>query len=264
MRVDYDLLERQLNEEVNKILVLIKEDYYDNMSDTKKEVLENLLRSDKVVIVNKGVSKFNDNTLAHGGRTLRDGKIHFYPDVREFDSNEGMIEKCRRLLPHECFHYFIQPDELEFNSEFEIEMARFYTEGLIEREARRFFQRHNESIPFEKANYGFNIKFANMLQSTLGLSDKQTLFTEDGYLRNIGMCTNAYETILKRKNNLLDAISQIAKEFLIDLQRKVFNKMRTMLLQDGDANAIKENLKTFAFISTESVERLDESKDLKL
>lgn len=37
MRVDYDLLERQLNEEVNKILVLIKEDYYDNMSGIKKK-----------------------------------------------------------------------------------------------------------------------------------------------------------------------------------------------------------------------------------
>lgn len=264
MSTDYALIERKLNEEVNKILVLIKEDYYDNMSDTKKEKLENLLKNDKVVMVNKGVSKFNDNTLAHGGRTLRDGKIHFYPDVREFASNEETIEKCRRLLPHECFHYFIQPDELEFHSEFEMEMASFATEGLVERETRRFAQRHKRAIPFEKANYGFNINFANRLQSMLGLSDNQALFSEDDYLRNIGMCTNAYETILKRKNNLLDEISQIAKEFPIDLQRKVFNKMRTMLLQDGDANAIKENLKTFDFILIESIEKLDESEDLEL
>lgn len=262
--INYNLLEEQLNEEVKKILALIKKDYYDNMSDIKKKVLENLLRSDKVVIVNQGVSKFNDNTLAHGGRTLRDGKIHFYPDVREFDSNEETVEKCKRLLPHECFHYFIQPDELEFHSKSEIEMASFYTEGLVEREARRFTQRHKGEIPFEKANYGFNIKFVNILQSILGLSDKQALFSEDGYLRNVGMCTNAYETILKRKNNLLDAISQIAREFPIDLHKKVFNKMRTMLLQDGDTKAIKEKLKSFAFISADSIERLDKSEGLEL
>ena len=262
--INYNLLEEQLNKEVKKILWLIKKDYYDNMSDTKKEVLENLLRSDKVVIVNQGVSKFNDNTLAHGGRTLRDGKIHFYPDTREFQSDEEMVEKCKRILPHECFHYFIQPDELEFNSAFEMQMASFYTEGLVEREARRFTSRHKATIPFEKANYGFNINFANILQSLLNISDNQALFNEDDYLINIGMCANAYETILKRKNNLLDAISQIAKEFPIDLQRKVFNKMRTMLLQDGDANAIKEKLKTFTFISVDSIERLDECEGLEL
>lgn len=191
--IHYNLLEEQLNEEVKKILALIKKDYDANMSDTKKEVLENLLRSDKVVVVNQGVSKFNDNTLAHGGRALRDGKIHFYPDTSEIQSDEEMTEKCKQILPHECFHYFIQPDELEFHSKFEMEMARFYTEGLVEREARRFASRHKEEIPFEKANYGFNINFTNIAQSLLGLSDKQALFSEEDYLRNIGMCANAYE-----------------------------------------------------------------------
>lgn len=41
--VNYDLLEENLNEEAIRILSLIKEDYYDLMSEQKKRVLDNLL-----------------------------------------------------------------------------------------------------------------------------------------------------------------------------------------------------------------------------
>ncbi len=78
------------------------------------------------------------------------------------------------------------------------------------------------------------------------------------------MFTNDYEAITKRKNNLLDAISQIAKAFPISLQRKALNKMRTMLLQDGNTKAIKEKLKSFEFVTPDIIERLDESEGLEL
>ena len=90
---EYELLEKQLNEDVKKILLLIKQDYYDTFSDKKKELIDNLIEYDKVVIVNQGISHFNDNTLAHGGRALGDGKIHFYPDARKFKSLQEAFVK---------------------------------------------------------------------------------------------------------------------------------------------------------------------------
>ena len=80
---NYDLVEKQLDDEAKRILMLIKEDYYSSMSKAKRKVLDSLLKG-QVVIVNQGTSIFSDSTLAHGGRTLGDGKIHFYPDAREF------------------------------------------------------------------------------------------------------------------------------------------------------------------------------------
>lgn len=256
-------MEEQLNEEVNKILVLVKEDYYDNMSNEKKKVLDNLLKSDKVVIVNQGVSKFNDNTLAHGGRTLRDGKIHFYPDVRRFDSNEEAVEKCKKILPHECFHYFIQPNELEFYNSYEEKIASFYTEGLVEKEARNFSQRHKDIISFEKANYGFNINFVNMINDGLGASSYQVIFSEDDYLVNIGKYTSEYEKIIRTKNNILNLLSKISEYFPINLQRKVFNRMKSMLLEDGNINSIKERLKEFKFIPLNIIESLDKDEGVE-
>ena len=103
--INYKLLEQILNIEAKKIIYMIKEDYYDSMSDSKKKVLDSLLENNQIVSVNQGISKFRDNTLAHGGRTLKDGKIHFYPDTREFKSDEEMLEKCKAILPHEIFHF---------------------------------------------------------------------------------------------------------------------------------------------------------------
>ena len=163
--IDYKSVQEKLNEEAKKILLLIKKDYYSYMSDEKKQILDELIDG-QIVIVNQGTSHFNDNTLAHGGRALNDGKIHFYPDVRNFTTEEA-IEVCKGILPHECFHYFIQPDKLRYGSELEKEMSSFYTEGLVEKEARVFFERHQDEIDFEKANYGYNINFVNTIQGRL-------------------------------------------------------------------------------------------------
>lgn len=261
---NYKLVEQLLNEKVKKILELIRDDYHDNMSNEKKKVLESLMQSDRIVVVDQGISIFKDKTLAHGGRTLKDGKIHFYPDVRKFGSEEEIVQICERLLPHECFHYFIQPDDLEFDSEEERKIANYYTEGLVEREARKFYKRHRNVISFEEANYGFNISFANIVQMKLGLSNAQAIFSEDAYSRNIKRVTSDYESVRKRKEYFLDVISQIANEFPRELQTRAFERMRTMLLQSGNVNAIKERLKSFEFISADSIARLENSEVIEL
>lgn len=255
---EYELLENQLNEEVKKILQLIKQDYYDTFSDKKKELIDNLIECDKVVIVNQGISHFNDNTLAHGGRALRDGKIHFYPDARKIKSLQEAFVTCKKLLPHECFHYFLQPDAIEVADEYEKEMAHFYTEGLVEKETRNFCEKHKGTISFEKANYGFNINFVNMLQNKLGASSYQDIFSEADYLRDIGKYKSEYEQVLKTKKSLLSSIPEMIKDLPTAFQKKVSNKVKTIILQDGNADSAIEKLDSFRLSLTNEIEHIEQ------
>lgn len=200
---DYNYIETKLNEEANKIVVLIKGDYYKYMSLEKKQLIDNLIKSKKIVIVNQGPSHFKDNTLAHSGRALNDGKIHFYPDVRNFKTMDEIIENCKQILPHECFHYFIQPDKINFENKLEKEMANFYTEGLVEKETRKFCERHKDNVAFKKANYGYNINFVNAIQEKLQATDYNIIFSENDYLKNIGQYTYEYKIILENKKEAL-------------------------------------------------------------
>ena len=261
--IKYDKVERKLNEQVKTILILIKNDYYIFMSPAKRKVLDELISCEQIVVVNKGISHFRDNTLAHGGRALKDGKIHFYPDVRNFNTDEA-IEYCIKILPHECFHYFIQPDNIKLQNRLEKEMANFYTEGLVERETRIFGERHKEELSYSKANYGYNINFVNMLQNRLNASSYEIIFSEDDYIKNIGNYIQEYRAILEQKEHNLEVIKDISRSFPIDIQRKVLNKMRNMILQDGNAKAAKERLKTFEFVSDKSIQQLDTISDKEI
>ena len=251
---EYELLEKQLNEDVKKILLLIKQDFYDTFSDKKKELIDNLIECDKVVIVNQGISHFNDNTLAHGGRALKDGKIHFYPDARSFESFQDALDTCKKILPHECFHYFLQPDAIEFTNKHVKEMAHFYTEGLVEKETRIFCEKHKDTISFEKANYGFNINFVNMIQDKLRASSYQDIFSETDYLRDIGAFRNIYEHLLKTKKSLISAIPEMIKDLPTAFQKKVSNKVKTIILQDGNADSAVEKLDSFRLSLTNEIE----------
>lgn len=251
---EYELLEKELNEEVKKILLLIKQDYYDTFSNKKKELIDNLIECDKVVIVNQGISHFNDNTLAHGGRSLGDGKIHFYPDARNFKSPQEAFDICKKLLPHECFHYFLQPDAIEFTDEHEKDIAHFYTEGLVEKETRIFCEKHKDTISFEKANYGFNINFVNMLQNKLGASSYQDIYSKSDYLKDIGKYRSEYEHLLKTKKSLISAIPEMIKDLPTAFQKKVSNKVKTIILQDGNADSAVEKLDSFRLSLTNEIE----------
>lgn len=254
--INYDLLEKSLNNEAKAILRIIKRDYYNSMSKNKKSIIDTLLEEEKIVIVNRGVSIFKDKTLAHGGRTLKDGKIHFYPDVREWQSNEQILEKLKKILPHECFHYFIQPDNLKLNTKIEKEMAAFYTEGLVEKETRKFCKKHPE-IATENANYGYNIKFVNMIQSLLDADSYEIIFSENDYIRNIGKYVDIYKNILKSKNEMLSTINEISKELPQYLQRKFLDMARKIVLQSENVNVLKEKLKSIEIISEKSIEKLE-------
>ena len=261
--LDYNLVEEKLNEEAKKILLLIKKDYYSYMSPKKKQILDDLIDNKQIVMVNQGVSHFNDNTLAHGGRALNDGRVHFYPDVRGFDTKEA-IETCKRLLPHECFHYFIQPDKEKLKDELDKKMASFYTEGLVEKEARKFCERHKKEVAFKKANYGYNINFVDMIQDRLGASSYEIVFSENNYIRDVSKYISEYKGTLKQKKQDLDVITEIVKSFPTNLQNKVLRRMKNMVLQDGNTIAVKEKLKTFEFNPVRRIEQLDVNNEKEL
>ncbi len=240
--VDYELLQNQLNVEAVKILYLIKNDYYKYMSEQKKALIDNLINKKQIVVVNKGLSKSGSNLLAHGGRSLKDDKIHYYPDARGFESNEEAFEKCVRILPHELFHYFLQPDDLHFEDKKEQEMAMFYTEGLVERETRKFIKKHPE-IVYKNARYGHNIKFVNILENILKASDYKTLFSENAYLLDIGKYIKIYEKIVEIKKNELVIIEELIKEFPKNLQRKFYERLEEEYMQEGNVESIIAKLR---------------------
>ena len=237
----YEELEKELNEEAKKILLLIKEDYYRYMSEKNRKLVDSLLESNNVV-VNHGDSIFKDDTFAHGGRALKDGKIHFYPDVREFLSNEVLLKKCKSLLPHEIFHFFLQPDALIKFDKAEgkkKKMAEAYTEGLVEREARMFCQKHPE-IEFERANYGSNISFVNATQTQLQADSYDVIFSENDYLKNIGSYEGYYDSILNNQKQAINATREFLKELPKELKQKYYDNVKTMILQDE--NLIRDNV----------------------
>lgn len=237
----YDLLEQKLNEEAKKILTQIKNDYYEKMSAQKKECLDNLIQTEKVVIVDRDLRDSDKHTLAHGGRGRKDGKIHYYPNSRNFHTYEAMVEKCQGILPHEIFHYFIQPDNMNFDTRIESEMANFYTEGLVEKEARKFCENHPEFL-FIKARYGYNIVFVNDIQRLLGADSYEVIFSENDYLKNIGEYIDAYENIMHERNKSELMIKKLVKSYPHEMQRKFFDGAIKMAWEDGNADETIENL----------------------
>lgn len=257
---NYVSIEEQLNEEAKRILVLIKKDYYNVMSEEKKKILDNLLNG-QVVIVSRGTSKFKDNTLAHGGRALGDGKVHFYPDVRNFESDKEIVGTCKRLLPHECFHYFIQPDAIRLEDNLEKEMASFYTEGLVEREARKFSEKYGSAVPFEKANYGYNINFVNRIQNSLQATNYSTIFSESDYIKGIGRYLNEYRRILQERESDLNAIREMVGGVPINLRKRIQSKMRTIALQNGGILGLKEKLEELGITLQRNIENLKQTDE---
>ena len=260
---NYKIIEDRLNIEGKKILTLIKADYYKYMNDEKKQLIDRLIVSN-IVVVNQGQSKFKDNTLAHGGRALKDNKVHFYPDVRNFKSEEEAIDRCKKILLHECFHYFLQPDRVKSDSKLGKEILNYYTEGLVEKEARKFYERHKDEIEDKKANYGFNVNFVNLVQSKINVGSNEVIFGEENYLKNILDFTSEYHENEKKKKELLGIVEEISQEFPENMRRKVLNKMRVLILQNGDANIVMERLQEFGFIKKDSIKKLQESDALEL
>ena len=151
-----------------------------------------------------------------------------------------------------------------FHDELEKEMASFYTEGLVEKETRKFCKQHKGEVEFEKANYGYNINFVNMIQDRLCASGYEIIFSESDYIRDIARYISEYKATLEQKKQNLNVIEEIAKSFPIDMQSKVSRRMKTIVLQDGNALAVKAKLRDFKFVPNRNIEQLDVSNEKEL
>lgn len=259
---NYNLLETELNEEAKRILSLIKIDYYDKMSDKKKKVIDELLESDKIVIVDKGFCPHGRNIIAHGGRSKGDGKIHYYPDSREYKSDEEMVEECKSILAHEVFHYFIQPDAIEIEDKYK-KMASYYTEGLVEKETRKFCARHQE-IKYNDANYGHYIKFVNMIQGALDAGSYEVIFSESDYLKNIGRFETVYQKIIKEKYKTIEVLMRLSLKVPKNQRKELFKHAKARFLRDGDIRGVKEGLRREGFFEEADLDMLEDVNNKEL
>ena len=143
----------------------------------------------------------------------------------------------------------------------EKEMVVFYTEGLVEREARRFKQKHGTTISFEKANYGYNINFVNKIQNSLQATHS-TIFSERDYIKGIGKYFNEYRRILQDRERDLNEINKMVQEVPISLRKSVQHRMRTIALQNGGILGMKEKLKELGITLKRNIEEPDESREI--
>ncbi len=260
--VDHESLELILNKEAKRILNQIKIDFYDKMSDKKKALINSLIESEKIIIVDNGICPLGRNILAHGGRAKGDGKIHYYPDSREFESDEDMIEECSGILAHEVFHYFIQPDAIDIDDDYR-EMASYYTEGLVEKETRKFCMRHPD-IKYTHANYGHYMKFVNMVQGSLDSGSYEIIFSESDYLKNIGKYKDLYEKIMEERDFVLNFLNELMDKAANKDEWKAIRNIKVMFLRYANVEDVKENLNRLQFINKSDLAKLENINEIEL
>ena len=143
----------------------------------------------------------------------------------------------------------------------EKEMASFYTEGLVEREARKFSEKYGRAVPFEKANYGYNINFVNRIQNSLQATNYSTIFSESDYIKGIGRYLNEYRRILQERESDLNAIREMVGGVPINLRKRIQSKMRTIALQNGGILGLKETLEELGITLQRNIENLKQTDE---
>lgn len=229
-----------LNQEAVKILKLIKNDYYAFMSQEKKNTIDTLISEGKVVIVNEGLYIDDPGIFALVSKKFKERRINFYPEARSFESFENFIQYAKGILPHECFHYFIRPNDHMDKQRVSREMVRFYKEGLVEREARRFYEAHKSEISFSKAGYGYNIDFVNMVQPKLSADTYEVIFGESDYINGINDYTKEYNELLANQEERKNLVKKELKGL-----PKIRGNLIKIIEEEGIKAPIEEKLEIF-------------------
>lgn len=136
--VDINILQTRLNENANKYLDIIFNEYGQYFSEDSVKIFKQL-KDSNIVKVDKNFNKYfqhqrneilsdsslsNDEKveklheistcLAHGARVYNDNMIHVYPiyllESSQGKSSEDIFNSCDSILVHEILHYFIRPN----------------------------------------------------------------------------------------------------------------------------------------------------------
>ena len=185
MNINYEKIQKSINEYGQYILSCIKNEYGPSLTQEQLQNIDNLLNTELIVVEKpsnadieffsklEGIDNPDDYSIdyipsAHGGRTKADNKIHIYPYTKTFsncNSDEEIIKSCiDNIVVHEIFHYFIRPNLSLDNKTVKDEFGHFLTEGLVQYYAEKFAKEHRLGNP--KSNYLKNVEFAEKLVSS--------------------------------------------------------------------------------------------------
>lgn len=252
MNINYEKMQRSVNEYGRYILNCIKKQYGFSLTQEQLQNIESLL-STKFIVIEKptqedieffskqaGITNPEDYSpeyipSAHGGRIKEDNKIHIYPYTKFFNdckTDEEIIQSCLdSIVVHEIFHYFIRPNLSNESETIKDEFGHFITEGLVQYYAEEFSKKYRLGNP--KSNYGKNVEFVKQLISSF--SDN---FTQS-QIDKIIFTYNQDELLNITKNGIL-----MYEEYVDDFQfKKDISSFITIMSMDMGMDKNEKKLK---------------------
>lgn len=204
--VDINILQTRLNENANKYLNIIFNEYGQYFSEDSVKIFEQL-KDSNIVKVDKNFNEYfqyqrneilsdsslsNDEKaeklheistcLAHGSRVYNDNMIHVYPmyllESSQSKSSEDIFNSCDSILVHEILHYFIRP-----NYEKTDKRGSFLTEGLVDMCTRDIGQKYGIHVNDYSSNYTDNVLFVRDALENVVIPDERAkiVFNDDVY-----------------------------------------------------------------------------------
>ena len=254
MNINYENVQKSLNEYGKYVLSCIKKENGSSLSQEQLQTLDRLLSTDFIVVEqpNKKDIEFFSNQAgitdpkefsveyvpsAHGGRTKGDNKIHIYPYTKAFSDckteNELLNDCVDNIVTHEIFHYFIRPNLYDEEGTIREEFGHFLTEGLVQHYAETFSQNHK--LPTPKSNYDRNVAFVKELLA--GLPDNLSKEQVD----RIVFSYNQNDLLNASKNG-----KQLYDRFVEDIQFK--NDVSSFIISIGENLGMDRNDKKLSGI----------------
>ena len=252
MNINYEKMQRSINEYGRYILNCIKKQYGFSLTQEQLQNIESLLSTEFIVIEKPtqedieffskqaGITNPEDYSpeyipSAHGGRTKEDNKIHIYPYTKFFNdckTDEEIIQSCLdSIVVHEIFHYFIRPNLSTESETIKDEFGHFITEGLVQYYAEEFSKKYRLGNP--KSNYGKNVEFVKQL-----ISSFPDNFTQS-QIDKIIFTYNQDELLNITKNGIL-----MYEEYVDDFQlKKDISSFITIMSMDMGMDKNEKKLK---------------------
>lgn len=202
--VDINILQTRLNENANKYLNIIFNEYGQYFSEDSVKIFEQL-KDSNIVKVDKNFNEYfqyqrneilsdsslsNDEKaeklheistcLAHGARVYNDNMIHVYPmyllEGSQSKSSEDIFNSCDSILVHEILHYFIRP-----NYEKTDKKGSFLTEGLVDMCTRDIGRKYGIHASDYSSNYTDNVLFVRDALENVVIPGERTkiVFNDD-------------------------------------------------------------------------------------
>lgn len=271
MSIDYEKIQKSINEYGKYILNCIKNQYSSSLTGEQLQNIEELLNIQFIVIEKPsngdieffskqaGITNPEEYSVdyipsAHGGRAKWDNKIHIYPYTKAFEScktDDEIIKSCiDNIVVHEIFHYFIRPNLLNENETMKDEFGHFITEGLVQYYTEEFAKKYRLGNP--KSNYDRNVEFAKKLISSFPKNMTQTetdrvvfTYNQDQLLELSQNGKELYDNYIENlifQDKISSFIIEMGKEIGMDINDERLKGIIRHYKKMGDRNEILSEL----------------------